>query len=83
MIEDPYFTFYSGSTVPSSSNSIVSAQSTLTLNGIVSLNLSTQKVGVFTTDPQFTLDVRRQAYIQSVSTSLLRTSLLFLTLQSA
>lgn len=83
VIQDPYLTFYSGSTVPSSSNSIVSAQSTLTLNGIVSLNLSTQKVGVFTTDPQFTLDVRRQAYIQSVSTSLLRTSLLFLTLQSA
>lgn len=85
VIQDPYFSMLSAkeSSIPLTSNSIVSAQSTLILNSIVSMNQSTQKVGLFTTNPQFTLDVRRQTYIQTVSTPLLNTSLLFLTLQSA
>jgi hypothetical protein len=84
-IEEPRFSIVSGeeSTVATTSNSIVSAPSSLILNGVVSLNLSSQTVGVFTTTPQFTLDVRRQAYLQALSTPLVQTSLLFLTLQSA
>ncbi len=84
-IRDPYFTLYSGSetTVFTASNSLLSAPSTLLINGVLSLNHSTQKVGIYTNNPEFTLDVRRQAYIQTVSTPLLNTSLLFLTLQSA
>jgi hypothetical protein len=85
LLEDPLFSIVSGaeSLVTTTSNSIVSAPSSLILNGVMSLNLSSQNVGLFTTNPQFTLDVRRQAYLQALSTPLLQTSLFFLTLQSA
>lgn len=84
-LRDPYFSLATGSegTPVSASNSIVASPSSLTINGVLSLNISSQTVGVYTTNPRFTLDVRRQAYLQTVSTPLLNTSLLFLTLQSA
>jgi hypothetical protein len=84
-LRDPYFSIVNGSegTVVSASNSILATPSSLLLNGVLNLNLSSQKVGVFTTNPRFTLDVQAQAYIQTLSTPVLNTSLLFLTLQSA
>ena len=84
-IQDPYFTTYSGQQqdIISASNSVNSTPSSMILNGVVSLNLSTQRVGLYAPNPQFTLDVRRQGYLQTLSTPLVNTSLLFLTLQSA
>lgn len=63
-------------------NSIQTGPSSLIFNNVLSVNLSTQRVGVYTTLPEFDLDVRRHGTLFTVSTNLVRTSLLFLTLQS-
>lgn len=84
-IHDSYLTFYSGNegtSVPAS-NLFTTTVSSFTVNNILHVNLSSQNVGIYTREPQFTLDVRSQTYVQSLSTPLLNTSLLFLTLQSA
>jgi hypothetical protein len=84
-LKDPYVSFVSGQEgeVVHASNSIFTTASSFTVNGVFSVNLSSQKIGIYTTNPEFTLDVRRQGYIQTLSTPVLNTSLLFLTLQSA
>lgn len=84
-MKDPYLSFVSGQEgeIVQGSNSIFTTASSFTVNSVFSVNLSSQKIGIYTTNPQYTLDVRRQAYVQALSTPLLNTSLLFLTLQSA
>jgi len=83
-IQDPYFSFVSGAETDlvRASNSILTSPSSMVVNSIVSLNISSQKVGFYTKDPRFLLDVRSQTYLQALSTPLVNTSLLFLTLQS-
>jgi hypothetical protein len=85
MIRDPYFSFANGpeGTVVSACNSVLATPSSLLVSGVLNINLSTQSVGIYTTNPRFTLDVQRQGYIKNLSTPILNTSLLFLTLQSA
>jgi len=68
--------------VVAGSNTILATPSSLVLNGVVSINLSTQKVGFYTHNPQVQLDVRSHATLQVLSSPTVRTSLLFLTLQS-
>ena len=84
-IHDSYLTFYNGDEGQSvnSSNLFFTTPSSFTINNVLHFNLSSQNVGIYTSNPQFTLDVRSQTYVQSVSTPFLNTSLLFLTLQSA
>jgi hypothetical protein len=84
-IHDSYLTFYSGDegASVSASNLFMTTTSSFTVNNVLHVNLSSQNVGIYTRNPQFTLDVRSQTYMQSLSTPLLNTSLLFLTLQSA
>ena len=68
--------------IPITKNSILATPSSLIINSVVTISLSSQKVGFYTKDPQFSLDVRSQTYITNLSTHSLNTSLLFLTLQS-
>jgi hypothetical protein len=85
VIRDSYFTLATGSNAAtvSGSNTLLATPSTLTLNSVVTTNLSTQKVGVYTRNPQFSLDVRAHGILNALSSPSVRTSLLFLTLQSA
>jgi cytoskeletal protein CcmA (bactofilin family) len=71
---NPYFV--------TSKNTVYSEASTITFNSILSVNLSTQKVGVYTKNPLFDLDVRTAGWFNQISTPKLVTGTLFLTLQS-
>jgi cytoskeletal protein CcmA (bactofilin family) len=56
--------------------------SSMTFNSIVTLQTSTQRVGIYTRDPQFDLDVQCAAVLSNVYASTLNAPLLLLTLQS-
>jgi hypothetical protein len=81
---DPAFSMVSGSEgdVVQTRNSILATPSSLLMNSVVSISLSSQKVGLYTNNPVFSLDVRTQTILQNLSTPKVNTSLLFLTLQS-
>ena len=63
-------------------NTVYSEPSSLTLNSILSINLSTQRVGCYTTNPQFDFDVQRAGWISTLTTQTVNTKTLFFTLQS-
>jgi hypothetical protein len=63
-------------------NSIHFKPSSMTLNSIVTLQISTQRIGVFTENPQFDFDVQTHGYLDNLKASTIQTSLIFLTLQS-
>jgi hypothetical protein len=82
--KDQYMSLFE-STDPSfiqSGNRIQLNPSSMTFNSLVTLQTSTQRVGVYTDNPQFDLDVRCAAVLTNVYASTLNTPLLFLTLQS-
>ena len=83
-LKDPYLSMYSGEEGATivASNLLYASPSSLTMNSILTLQLSTQRVGIYTNNPQYTLDVPSHAILESLSTPHLQTSLLFLTLQS-
>jgi hypothetical protein len=66
----------------SGKNTIYSEPSSLTLNSILSFNLSTQRVGCYTTNPQFDFDNQRAGLISTLNTQTVTTRTLFFTLQS-
>ena len=56
--------------------------SSMTFNSILTLQQSTQRVGLYTRNPQFDLDVQRNAILTNVQASTINSRLLVLTLQS-
>jgi hypothetical protein len=82
--QDDSFSMVSGSDseVASSENSFFITPSSLTFNSIMTLQVSTQKVGVFTQNPQFELDVQGYALLSSVQTNTVNSKVLVLRLQS-
>jgi len=86
LLKDSSFLLYS-SKQPSlplgTSNTMYASPSSLTFNSVLSLNLSSLTVGMYTEDPKFSLDVRAHSRLQSLSSPQVRTSLFFLTLQNA
>ena len=86
LLQDPFFALTSSrdTALPfSASNRMDVTPSSLTFNSILSLNLSTQQVGVYTQTPKFSLDVRSHTLLQSLSSPQIQTSLFFLTVQNA
>jgi hypothetical protein len=63
-------------------NTLRTEPSSMTFNSLMTLQVSTQKVGVYTQNPQFELDVQRNAVLGKVQANTINTSLLFLTLQT-
>jgi hypothetical protein len=63
-------------------NRIQTEPSSMTFNSLLTLQVSTQKVGVYTRDPHFELDVQRDAVLSGIEAKELNTSLLFLTIQT-
>jgi hypothetical protein len=64
-------------------NTIQAATSSITFNSLLTINYSTQRVGVFTSNPQFDLDVQTLGLISNLQTPSIRTGALFFTLQSS
>lgn len=83
-LKDEYLSIFEGTdaSLVNSGNRIQTNPSSMTLNSILTLQVSTQCVGAFTTDPQQTLDIQRKALLRDTYFSTLTTSLLFLKLQS-
>jgi hypothetical protein len=81
-IDHPNLVIYEGGDLFYNRNSICSEKSTLTFNNSLTVNLSTQRVGYYTKNPQFDFDARTAGYIQNLTTQELRTQMLFFTLQS-
>jgi cytoskeletal protein CcmA (bactofilin family) len=63
-------------------NTIYSEVSSLTFNNCLTMNLSSQRVGVYTTNPQFDFDARTAGWLESVTTQTVNAGSLFFTLQS-
>ena len=63
-------------------NTINTQPSSILFNKIVTTNLSTAHMGLYTNDPQFSFDVRTQGIVSTVSTILLLSGAFFLTLQT-
>jgi hypothetical protein len=82
--KDQYLSLFDSTdnSLVSSGNRIQFNASSMTLNSIVTLQTSTQRVGVYTQNPQFDLDVQCAAVLNNVYASTINTPLLFLTLQS-
>jgi hypothetical protein len=83
--QDDSFSMVSGSDsqIASSENSFFITPSSLTFNSLMTLQVSTQKVGVFTQNPQFELDVQEGVVLLStVQTNTLNSKLIFFRLQS-
>jgi hypothetical protein len=82
--KDQYLSLFDSTdnSLVSSGNRIQFNASSMTLNSIVTLQTSTQRVGVYTQNPQFDLDVQCAAVLTNVYASTINTPLLFLTLQS-
>jgi hypothetical protein len=66
----------------SEGNTVYTEPSSITLNKIVNVNISSQKVGIYTKDPHYDLDVPSQSILFTASTSILYTGAFFLTLQT-
>ena len=82
--QDDSFSMVSGSDsqIASSENSFFITPSSLTFNSLMTLQVSTQKVGVFTQNPQFELDVQGFGGLSTVQTNTLNSKLIFFRLQS-
>ena len=82
--QDDSFSMVSGSDsqIASSENSFFITPSSLTFNSLMTLQVSTQKVGVFTQNPQFELDVQGSGGLSTVQTNTLNSKLIFFRLQS-
>jgi hypothetical protein len=80
--QDDSFSMVSGSQIASSENSFFITPSSLTFNSLMTLQVSTQKVGVFTQNPQFELDVQGSGVLSTVQTNTLNSKLIFFRLQS-
>jgi hypothetical protein len=82
--QDDSFSMVSGSDsqIASSENSFFITPSSLTFNSLMTLQVSTQKVGVFTQNPQFELDVQGFGGLSTVQTNTLNSKLIFFKLQS-
>jgi hypothetical protein len=63
-------------------NTIYTQPSSILFNKIVTTNLSTARMGLYTTNPQYSFDVRRHGILSTVSTNLLLSGAFFLTLQT-
>jgi hypothetical protein len=63
-------------------NTIYTQPSSILFNKIVTTNLSTARMGLYTTNPQYSFDVRTQGIVDTVNTSLLVSGAFFLTLQT-
>ncbi len=64
-------------------NTIYSEASSISFNTILSVNLSTQKVGYFTSNPLFGFDARKAGWFSTLRTADVNAGMFFLTLQSA
>lgn len=64
------------------SNTIYSEVSSLQFNNIMTIQQSTQRVGCYTTNPQFDFDVRANGFFSSLTTQKVTTDMVFFTLQS-
>jgi hypothetical protein len=64
-------------------NVIQSGPSSITFNSMMTLNFSTNRVGLYAKNPQYDLDVQRAARITTLETKTINTGTLFLTLQSS
>ncbi len=82
--EDDYFRMVEGEnpSLALRENRIQTTPSSLTINSVLTLQVSTQRVGAYTTNPQYELDVQRQGCFTTLQANTINTSLLFLTLQS-
>jgi hypothetical protein len=78
---DEYLTMTANSNTQPPGYRILATPSSLSFHSMT-LQVSTQRVGVFTENPQYDLDVRRHGRLTNVQANQLSTSLLFLTLQS-
>jgi hypothetical protein len=56
--------------------------SSMTFNSLFTLQISTQRLGLYTRNPQFEFDVQRHGVFASVKASTINAALFFLTLQS-
>ena len=63
-------------------NTIYSEVSSLTFNNTLTMNLSSQRIGIYTTNPQFDFDAKTAGYLERLETQTVTTESLFLTLQS-
>jgi len=81
---DQYLKLFKGTndSFVDSGNRIQVTPSSMTFNSLVTLQISTQRIGVFTRNPEFDFDVRRHGYLSNLKSSTIQTSLIFLTLQS-
>ena len=84
IFDDQYLKIYEGTnnSLVTTGNRIQTTVSSLTFNSLMTLQVSTQRVGVFTRNPQFDFDVQAHASLSSLRASTINTSLIFLTLQS-
>jgi cytoskeletal protein CcmA (bactofilin family) len=82
--QDDYFSVFEGTnpSLVTEYNRIQTNPSSMTINSIFTLQVSTQRIGLYTTNPQVDFDCQRAGYLGSLRTNTLNTSLLFLTLQS-
>lgn len=82
--QDDYFSIFEGTdpSLVTQYNRIQTNPSSLTINSVFTLQVSTQRLGLYTTNPQLDFDCQRAGYLGSLRTNTLNTSLLFLTLQS-
>jgi predicted acyltransferase (DUF342 family) len=78
------FSAYKGSTpvLTNTCNRIYTETSSMTINSALKLEWDRQQMGVYTTNPRFTLDVQTRSYLETVSTPFVQTRGLFFTLQS-
>jgi hypothetical protein len=63
-------------------NTIYSQPSTISFNSMMTINQSTQRVGLFTSNPLFDFDVRTVGWISNLTIQDVRTETVFFTIQS-
>ena len=85
-IQNPNLSIYEGpdpSQYSDVKNTIYSEPSSINFNTILSINLSTQKVGCYTSNPQYGLDSRAAGWFSNLRTDKVNAASLFFTLQTA
>jgi hypothetical protein len=84
-IQNPNLAIYEGPDPfqYSHKNTIYSEPSSINFNTILSINLSTQKVGCYTSNPQYGLDARNAGWFSNLRTDKVNAAALFFTLQTA
>lgn len=83
-LQDDYFSIFEGTdpSLVTNYNRIQTNPSSMTFNSILTLQVSTQRVGLYTTNPQVEFDCQRAGVLGTLTANTINTSLLFLTLQS-